>query len=76
MTYKHKDYTLYCREIKWMGTPGKKRTIYFFAKKIPEIGTPCDLPAGYEIGVNTKTSMPYLKYASGRTSLWQTIKKK
>ncbi len=61
MVYKQGDYTLYTREIDWKGTPGKKQTIYYFAKKIPETGTPCDIPDGYEVGVNKRTGLPYLK---------------
>jgi len=61
MAYTQGAYTLYTLQINWKGTPGTKRTIYFFAKAKPERGTPCDLPPGYSVGVNSRTGLPYLK---------------
>jgi len=61
MVYKHGEYTLNTMKINWKGTPGKPRTIYFFAKGKTEKGTPCDLPDGYVVGVNSRTGLPYLK---------------
>ena len=41
---------------------GKPRTIYFFSKRKPKSGTPCDMPEGYRVKeAKTKGSgMPYL----------------
>ena len=37
-----------------------KRKMYFFSKRIPSRGTPCDMPGGYEVAVNKRTGLPYL----------------
>jgi len=58
-TYRYGDYTLYRKEIK-VG-PGKKRTIHFFSRTKPEDGRPVDLPKGYEVKVNKKTGVPYIR---------------
>jgi hypothetical protein len=47
--------------------------MYFFSKKTPARGTPCDMPEGYEMGVNSKTGMPFLRYKN-RVSLHQKKK--
>jgi len=59
MAYKYGEYTLHTRSVQLRG--GKNQTIYFFAKAKPKSGTPCDLPNGYEVGVNKRTGLPYLK---------------
>jgi len=51
-------YTLYKRA---RGKGTKKTTIHFFSKVKPATGTPVPLPKGYEIAVNKKTRVPYLK---------------
>lgn len=51
------------------------RTMYFFSKKKPKKGTPCDMPEGYEILVNQKTGLPVLKYKN-KISLHQRLKQK
>jgi len=57
--YTYKEYTLYKRET---GTHnGNKTTIHFFSKEKPDHGHPAQLPDGYQIAVNTKTGIPYLK---------------
>lgn len=73
MVYKKGDYTLYCKEVRFKAgkKPGKPRTIYYFAKTKPTSGTPCDMPNGYEVGVNDRTGMPYLKYSKGKQSTWK-----
>jgi len=58
-TYRYGDYTLYRKEIK-VG-PGKKRTIHFFSRAEPEDGGPVNLPEGYEVKVNKKTGVPYIR---------------
>jgi ribosomal protein S13 len=57
--YRYGDYALYRKEIK-VG-PGKKRTIHFFSRTEPEDGGPVDLPDGYEVKVNKKTGVPYIR---------------
>ena len=58
-TYRYGEYALYRKEIK-VG-PGKKRTIHFFSRTEPEDGGPVDLPEGYEVKVNKKTGVPYIR---------------
>jgi len=55
----YKEYTLYKRETGKYG--GKKTTIHFFSKEKPDMGNPTQLPDGYQIAVNKKTGIPYLK---------------
>ncbi|MEF8879702.1 MAG: hypothetical protein V5A64_04855 [Candidatus Thermoplasmatota archaeon] len=59
MAYTHNGWTLYKRDVQLKG--GKNQTIYFFSKKTPKSGTPCDKPSGYTVGVNKRTGLPYLK---------------
>ena len=58
-TYRYGDYALYRKEIT-VG-PGKKRTIHFFSRTELEDGGPVDLPKGYEVKVNKKTGVPYIR---------------
>jgi Helix-hairpin-helix domain len=58
-TYRYGAYALYRKEIT-VG-PGKKRTIHFFSRTEPEDGGPVDLPEGYEVKVNKKTGVPYIR---------------
>jgi hypothetical protein len=55
----YKEYILYQRKIG--PHRGKKTTIHFFSKEKPDVGRPVQLPEGYQIAVNKKTGMPYLK---------------
>ena len=57
--YRHGDYTLFQKEVET--SPGKKRTVHFFSKAEPEDGVPAELPEGYEVKVNKKTGVPYIK---------------
>lgn len=60
MPYTHQGWTLYSRDVKLKRGP--KVTIYFFSKRKPKSGKPMgDMPAGYKIGVNKRTGLPYLK---------------
>ena len=59
MAYTHGEYTLYSREVTLRG--GSTHTIYFFSKRTPKSGTPSDKPDKYEVGVNKRTGLPYLK---------------
>lgn len=59
MAYTYEGWTLYKRDVKLRS--GKIQTIYFFSKRTPKSGEPCDLPNGYTVGVNKRTGLPYLK---------------
>jgi hypothetical protein len=59
MVYKYKDYILYKKDVTLKYN--KRQTIYFFSKRIPKSGTPCDLPDGYEVIVSERTGLPLLK---------------
>jgi len=61
MVYKEGEYTLHKKDVKLRG--GRIQTIYFFSKAKPKSGTPCDKPAGYTVGINKRTGLPYLKKA-------------
>lgn len=57
--YTHKGYTLYRRDIATKS--GATRPLYFFAKGKPKSGVPSEKPAGYGVGVNDRTGLPYLR---------------
>ena len=59
MAFEYKGWTLYTREVELKG--GRKQPIYFFSKRTPKSGEPCDKPAGYDVGENSRTGLPYLK---------------
>ena len=59
MVYTHGDYTLHSKDVELKG--GRIQTIYFFAKRKPKSGTPCDKPDNMTVGVNKRTGLPYLK---------------
>ena len=59
MAYVHDGWTLYTRDVQLKG--GRTQTIYFFSKRTPKSGNPCELPDGYTVGVNKRTGLPYLK---------------
>jgi hypothetical protein len=40
---------------------GRTQTIYFFSKRTPKSGKPCEKPANMTVGVNKRTGLPYLK---------------
>ncbi|MEK6976341.1 MAG: amino acid permease [Candidatus Thermoplasmatota archaeon] len=54
--FTHNGFTLYARE-----TNG--RNLYFFARNEPKSGHASALPAGYEVGENSKTGLPFLRKA-------------
>ena len=60
----YKGYTLHSRSVK-LANAGGTRTIYFFSKKKPKSGKPCPKPAGYHVGVNERTGLPFLKKGAG-----------
>ena len=57
--YKYGDYTLYTRKVKLVR--GQIVDIYFFSGHKPKSGTACPMPDGYEVGINKRSNMPYLK---------------
>jgi len=59
MAYTHNGYTLYTTDVKLKN--GRMQTLYFFSKGKPKRGSPCDLPAGKEVGVNKRTGLPFLR---------------
>jgi len=54
------DYTLYCKDVCLKGSQ-KQQRIYYFSKKNPKDGTPCEKPDTHIVGVNKRTGLPYLK---------------
>jgi len=77
MVYKYQDWTLYCNDFHLReGNKKSNKTTrsYFFSKRNPKKGTPCDMPEGYVVEINKKTGMPYLKYGKGRISTWKNSK--
>jgi hypothetical protein len=57
--FRYGEYTLYKRDVCLKG--GKLVLIHFFSKHEPKSGTPTVMPDGYEIGINDRSKMPYLK---------------
>ncbi|MBS3777818.1 MAG: hypothetical protein KGY50_00830 [Candidatus Thermoplasmatota archaeon] len=57
--FQYNDYTLYQKTI--IINDEDKRTIHFFAKKPPETGKPAELPEDYEVKINRKTGVPYIR---------------
>jgi hypothetical protein len=55
----YQEYTLYKRETGKQSR--RKTTIHFFSREKPNQGHPTQLPDGYQIEVNDKTGIPYLK---------------
>ena len=59
MVYEYEGWTLYTRDVELKG--GRNQTIYFFSKRTPKSGEPCDKPDKYKVGVNKRTGLPYLQ---------------
>ena len=59
MVFKYEGWTLYKKDVKLKG--GRIQTIYYFSKRTPRSGTPCDKPDNMVVGVNQRTGLPYLK---------------
>lgn len=57
--YKYGEYTLYKKDVKLRS--GRTQTIYFFSRRIPVSGKPCDKPDNLIVNINPRTGMPYLK---------------
>ncbi len=58
--FKYDRYTLYTLKVK-LKNVGKEIDIFFFSPGKPKSGKPSAKPEGYELGVNSKTKLPYLK---------------
>ena len=58
--FKYGDYTLYTRKIR-LKNVGRELDIYFFSSHKPKSGKACVMPEGYEVGINPRTKMPYLR---------------
>jgi len=58
--YSYKEYSLFYKDIMLKGSKRTQR-IYFFSKRLPKDGIPCDIPTDYITKVNKRTQMPYLK---------------
>jgi len=56
-------FTLYARDVELKN--GGRRTIHFFAKRRPASGHPVPKPAGFHVGVNERTGLPFLKKGVG-----------
>jgi hypothetical protein len=61
--FTYEGYTLYSREVELKN--GGARTIWFFAKQEPRSGQVAAKPAGYHVGVNERTGLPFLKKGKG-----------
>ncbi|MFO1534838.1 MAG: hypothetical protein ABR586_04170, partial [Thermoplasmatota archaeon] len=61
--FTYRGYTLYSRDVELKS--GGRRTIWFFAKQEPKSGHVAAKPAGYHVGVNERTGLPFLKKGKG-----------
>lgn len=57
--YKHGNYTLYTRKVKL--NAGREIIIFFFSRGKPKSGTATTMPEGYEVGINKRSNMPFLR---------------
>jgi len=57
--YVHDGWTLYTRLVKMHDD--REQRIYFFSKRLANSGTSCAKPEGFDIGINERTGLPYLK---------------
>jgi len=58
--FKYGNYTLYTKKIK-LKNVGRELDIYFFSSHKPKSGTACAMPDGYEVGINSRTNLPFLR---------------
>lgn len=56
--FTYNDYTLYKRKVDLKS--GITVIIHFFSKNKPRSGTPTNKPDGYEVGINSRSNLPYL----------------
>lgn len=60
MAYTQDGYTLHRRKVILRG--GHEQIIYFFSKRKPYVGEPLDkIPEGYDVAVNKRSGLPYLR---------------
>lgn len=59
----YNGYTLYGRDVELKN--GGTRPIYFFSKHTPKSGKMVAKPAGFHVGVNERTGLPFLKKGTG-----------
>lgn len=57
-------YTLHTRSVQLKN--GGERAIWFFSKRRPASGRPAAKPAGFHVGVNERTGLPFLKRGTGQ----------
>ena len=62
--FTYNGYTLYSRSVALKN--GGDRTIWFFAKRTPVSGSMARKPAGFHVGVNERTGLPFLKKGGGK----------
>lgn len=60
----YNGYTLYGRDVELKN--GGTRPIFFFAKANPKSGKMIAKPAGFHVGVNERTGLPFLKKGTGK----------
>jgi len=63
MAFSYQGWTLYVIEPNFKSIG--KRKMYFFSKRKPNRGTPCDKPSSMVVDVNKRTGLPYLRNANG-----------
>ena len=64
MAYEFEGWTLYARTVK--ARSGRRKVEYFFSLRKPKTGGKVDLPPGYEVAINRRTGLPYLKKGARR----------
>ena len=62
--FTYNGYTLYSRSVALKN--GGERTIWFFSKRTPASGAMARKPAGFHVGVNERTGLPFLKRGIGK----------
>jgi len=77
--YSYGKWKLYKKQVKLKS--GKVLTIYFFSGKKPKSGKRCSMPEGYEVGINPRSNMPFLRKKStkpktGNVEVWTSEEKK
>ena len=72
--YKYGDWTLYKRKVKLNG--GKVITIYFFSRGKPKSGVATPMPDGYEVGINKRSNMPFLRKKTSKKTVEEVKEQK
>ncbi|HET6398724.1 MAG TPA: hypothetical protein VFH47_04145 [Candidatus Thermoplasmatota archaeon] len=57
--FRHEEWALYTREVEL--ADGRPQKVYFFSRGEPKNGEPAGMPEGYEVAVNERTGLPYLR---------------